>query len=450
MGRLFGTDGARGVANSELTCEIALEIGRAAAYVLTKELNHKAKIIIGKDTRISSDMLESALTAGICSMGADAMLLGAIPTPAVAFLVREYNADAGIMISASHNPVEYNGIKIFNRDGFKLPDKIQDEIESIILDKSEPLPVIIGGELGNVTRCRSAVRDYVEHVRNSIDSGVGGIKVAIDCANGSASATAHQLFGKLDANCRFINCEPDGVNINKNCGSTHIEDLIEYVKEHRCQLGLAFDGDADRCLAVDENGNLVDGDHLLAIFAKHLKAKDKLVSNTLVGTVMSNMGLSEFARENKINLVATAVGDRYVLEEMLEHGYSVGGEQSGHIIFSDYATTGDGQLTAVQLLNIMKKERKPLSELAAVMTDYPQVLKNVKIADRTPFEEDKEIMQHIKAAEKQLGKNGRVLVRASGTEPLIRVMIEGKDINVIERLADQIANIIQIKRGVEI
>ena len=450
MGRLFGTDGARGIANSELTCETALEIGRAAAYVLTKELNHKAKIIIGKDTRISSDMLESALTAGICSMGADAMLLGTIPTPAVAFLVKEYNADAGIMISASHNPVEYNGIKIFNRDGYKLPDKIQDEIESIILDKSELMPVIIGGELGNVTRCRSAVNDYVEHVRNSIDSGVGGIKVAIDCANGSASATAHQLFGKLDANCRFINCEPDGVNINKGCGSTHIENLVEYVKEHRCQLGLAFDGDADRCLAVDENGNLVDGDHLLAIFAAYLKKEGALNSNTLVGTVMSNMGLGVFAKQNGIKFVSTAVGDRYVLEEMLEHGYSVGGEQSGHIIFSQYATTGDGQLTGVQLLNIMKKERKPLSELSSIMEDYPQVLKNVRIADRTPFEEDAEIMSHIKAAEKQLGDSGRVLVRASGTEPLIRVMLEGKDKKLIERLAERIVNIIQIKRGVEI
>ena len=354
------------------------------------------------------------------------------------------------MISASHNPVEYNGIKIFNRDGYKLPDDIQDEIESIILDKSEPMPVVIGGELGNVTRCRSAVRDYVEHVRKTIDSGVGGIKVAIDCANGSASATAHKLFEKLDANCRFINCEPDGVNINRDCGSTHMQDLINYVKKNRCQLGLAFDGDADRCLAVDEKGNLVDGDHLLAIFAKYNKDNGHLNSNTLVGTVMSNMGLSEFARENKIKLVATAVGDRYVLEEMLEHGYNIGGEQSGHIIFSQYATTGDGQLTAVQLLNIMKKERKPLSELSALMQDYPQVLKNVKISDRTPFEEDKEIMQHIKAAEKQLGKNGRVLVRASGTEPLIRVMLEGKDENTIQRLAEQIANIIQKKRGAEI
>jgi len=309
---------------------------------------------------------------------------------------------------------------------------------------------VIGGELGNVTRCRSAVHDYVEHVRSSIDSGVGGIKVAIDCANGSASATAHKLFGKLDANCRFINCEPDGVNINKNCGSTHMQGLIEYVKEHRCQLGLAFDGDADRCLAVDENGNLVDGDHLLAIFSNYYKKKGKLNLNTLVGTVMSNMGLGVYAKQNDIKFVATAVGDRYVLEEMLEHSYSVGGEQSGHIIFSEYATTGDGQLTGVQLLNIMKNERKPLSELSAIMSDYPQVLKNVRIADRTPFEEDEEIMEHIKAAEKQLGDEGRVLVRASGTEPLIRVMLEGKDKKLIERLADRIVNIIQKKRGVEI
>lgn len=450
MGRLFGTDGARGIANSELTCELALEIGRAAAYVLTKELNHKAKIIIGKDTRISSDMLESALSAGICSMGADAMLLGTIPTPAVAFLVKEYNADAGIMISASHNPVEYNGIKIFNRDGYKLPDDIQDEIESIILDKSEPLPVVIGGELGNVTRCKSAVRDYVEHVRSTIDSGVGGIKVAIDCANGSASATAHKLFEKLDANCRFINCEPDGVNINHKCGSTDMKELIEYVKKNRCQVGIAFDGDADRCLAVDEKGNLVDGDHLLAIFASHLKKNARLSENALVGTVMSNMGLIEFSKKNDINFVATAVGDRYVLEEMLEHGYNLGGEQSGHIIFSQHATTGDGQLTAVQLLNIMKKERKPLSQLAAQMQDFPQVLINVKVSDRTPFEEDKEIIKHIEAAKKQLGEDGRVLVRASGTEPLIRVMLEGKDKDLIERLAHQIASIIKTKRTVKI
>ena len=447
MGRLFGTDGARGVANLELTCETALNIGRAAASGLTREQKHQAKIMIGKDTRISSDMLESALTAGICSMGADAMLLGTIPTPGVAFLVREYNADAGIMISASHNPVEYNGIKIFNRDGFKLPDPIQDEIESIILDGEPQLPTVIGGELGNVTRCRSAITDYVTHVRQSIDSGVGGIKVAIDCANGSASATARELFGKLDANCRFIHCEPDGVNINKDCGSTHIDELIKYVRENRCQLGLAFDGDADRCLAVDEKGNLVDGDHLLAIFSKYLKKNGELNGNAVVGTVMSNMGLSVFARENDIQFVSTAVGDRYVLEEMLEHSYSVGGEQSGHIIFSRYATTGDGQLTGVQLLNIMKRERKPLSELAAVMPDYPQVLENVRINDRTPFAEDPEIMAHITDAEQALGSDGRVLVRASGTEPLIRVMLEGKDAELLHKLAADIADVIRKKRG---
>ncbi len=449
MGRLFGTDGARGVANSQLTCEIALEIGRAAAYVLTKEQHHKAKIIIGKDTRISSDMLESALTAGLCSMGADAILLGVVPTPAVAYLVKEYNADAGIMISASHNPVEYNGIKIFNRYGFKLDDSIQDEIEAIILDKAVELPTIIGGELGNVTTCSSAKKDYVNHIINSIDSGVGGIKVAIDCANGSASATAHELFNSIDANCRFINCEPDGVNINENCGSTHLEPLIKYVKENRCQVGLAFDGDADRCLAVDENGNVVDGDHLLAIFSSYLKGKGELSGDVVVGTVMSNMGLGEFAKQNDIKFVATAVGDRYVLEEMLEHGYAIGGEQSGHIIFSKHATTGDGQLTGVQLLNIMRRWKMPLSELSACMMDYPQVLKNVRLSGKvtTPFTEDSDIMAAIKKAEDILGENGRVLVRASGTEPLIRVMLEGKDSELLEKLSTEIADIIKQKRG---
>ncbi|MEG2429709.1 MAG: phosphoglucosamine mutase, partial [Oscillospiraceae bacterium] len=358
MGRLFGTDGARGIANTELTCELSMQLGRAAATVLTKHTNKKPKIIIGRDTRISSKMLEAALTAGICSVGADVELIGVIPTPAVAYLVPKYGADAGIMISASHNPVEYNGIKLFSRTGYKLSDEIEDEIEALIYDETNKIKLKVGIELGRVYTRKSAVSDYIENIKRSIDTDLTGINVAVDCANGSASQTADQLFRELGANAHIIHSNPNGMNINDKCGSTNLEALIFYMKQHSLDIGVAFDGDADRCLAVDENGNRVDGDQLIAIFAKDLKDSGKLNNDTAVVTVMSNFGMQKFGNDNGINIISTAVGDRYVLEEMKKSGYNLGGEESGHIIFSDYAQTGDGQLSAIQLLRIYKKMGK--------------------------------------------------------------------------------------------
>ena len=449
MGRLFGTDGARGIANTELTCELAMQIGRAAALVLTKHQSRKPKILIGRDTRISSSMLEAALVAGLCSVGADAELIGVIPTPGVAYLVSRYEADAGIMISASHNPVEFNGIKLFSSTGYKLSDDIEQEIEALILDNPQDIPLKEGTELGRVYRRRSAPFDYINHICASIDGDLKGIKVAVDCANGSASSTADKLFEDLGAEAIVFHAEPDGTNINKDCGSTHIESLTKFVKIHECQLGVAFDGDADRCLAVDENGNVVDGDQMIAIFADYMKKEGTLAKDTAVVTVMSNLGFFRFAENNDIHAVATKVGDRYVLEEMLKEGYNIGGEQSGHIIFSDYATTGDGQLSAVKLLSIIKATGKPLSELADVMEQYPQVMVNVNVSNdkKEFFNTDSDIQKAIQEAGNTLGKDGRILVRASGTEPLIRVMAEGKDHRLIQQFADRIAATIQEKLG---
>lgn len=449
MGRLFGTDGARGIANTELTCELAMQIGRAAALVLTKHQSRKPKILIGRDTRISSSMLEAALVAGLCSVGADAELIGVIPTPGVAYLVSRYEADAGIMISASHNPVEFNGIKLFSSTGYKLNDDIEQEIEALILDNPQDIPLKEGTELGRVYRRRSAPLDYINHICASINGDLKGIKVAVDCANGSASTTADKLFENLGAEALVFHAEPDGTNINKDCGSTHIESLTKFVKMHECQLGVAFDGDADRCLAVDENGNVVDGDQMIAIFADYMKKEGTLAKDTAVVTVMSNLGFFRFAENKDIHAVATKVGDRYVLEEMLKEGYNIGGEQSGHIIFSDYATTGDGQLSAVKLLSIIKATGKPLSELADVMEQYPQVMVNVNVSNdkKGLLNTDADIQKAIQEAGNTLGKDGRILVRASGTEPLIRVMAEGKDRDAIQRFADSIAATIREKLG---
>lgn len=449
MGRLFGTDGARGVANTELSCELAMQIGRAAALVLTRHQSDKPKILIGRDTRISSAMLEAALVAGICSVGADAELIGVIPTPGVAYLVSKYEADAGVMISASHNPVEFNGIKLFSATGYKLSDEIEAEIEALILDTPEEIPLKEGIELGRIYRRRSAPLDYIAHIRSTLEGDLKGIRVAVDCANGSASTTAEQLFESLGADAIIFHEEPDGTNINKDCGSTHLDSLVEYVRMHDCQLGVAFDGDADRCLAVDENGNIVDGDQMIAIFANHMKQDGSLKKDTAVVTVMSNLGFFRFAEDNGIQARATKVGDRYVLEEMLKEGYNLGGEQSGHIIFSDYATTGDGQLSAVQLLHILKETGRPLSELADVMEQYPQVMVNVKVSNdrKALLDTDADVKAVIKQAEQTLGRDGRILVRASGTEPLIRVMAEGKNKDEIGRLADQVAVTIQRKLG---
>ena len=445
MGRLFGTDGARGVAITELTTEMAMNIGRAAALVLAKECNHTPKIIIGKDTRISGDILEAALVAGICSVGANVHILGVVPTPAVAMLVRKYEADAGVMISASHNSVEFNGIKLFAGTGFKLSDEIENEIEALILDTPEKMTLKDGCEVGRVFYEKNAQWDYIRYVMKTVDSDFKGIKVAIDCANGSSSATAQRLFEGLGANCVFISNEPDGTNINENCGSTHMENLMKTVVEKKCDLGLAFDGDADRCLAVDENGNLIDGDKLLAIFSKFMKVQGKLKSNTCVVTVMSNIGFFKFAEANGINAATTGVGDRYVLERMQQFDYNLGGEQSGHIIFLDEANTGDGQLTGVKLLEVLKKTGKKASELASCMESYPQVLVNVKItADKKGmWEKNEKVQEAIAMYKEKLGDDGRILVRESGTEPLVRVMIEGKKTGIITEYAHNIAKLIE-------
>lgn len=447
MGRLFGTDGARGVAITELTCELAMNIGRAAAIVLTKQKTHKgkARILIGKDTRISSDILESALIAGITSVGADVELLGVVPTPAVAYLVRYYEADAGVMISASHNSVEYNGIKLFSSTGFKLPDDVENEIEALILDTPEKMELVDGGNVGRVRTMYGAVSEYNEHIQSTVGGKFQGLLVAIDCANGSASATAESLFYKFGAEFVYINNEPNGLNINDKCGSTHMEQLVELVRKRGCDVGFAFDGDADRCLAVDEKGNIIDGDKLIAIISRYMKEMGTLKNNTAVVTVMSNLGFHRFMNENKIDTVCTKVGDRYVLEEMLNSGYNIGGEQSGHIIFLDHATTGDGQLTAVQTLELLSKCRRPLSQLVKDIPDFPQLLVNVKITEdkKGLWDKTEKITDIISQAEKAMGENGRILVRESGTEPLVRVMIEGKDEKEVHYWTNLIADTVR-------
>ncbi len=441
MGRLFGTDGARGIAITELTCELAMNIGRAAALVLTKTTNKKPEILIGKDTRISSDILEAALVAGICSVGADARILGVVPTPAVAFLVKKYNADAGIMISASHNSVEFNGIKLFSGEGFKLPDRIEEEIEALILDYPEDIKLCCSTTVGRVSYEKNAEWDYVRHIMKSSE-GLKGVKVAIDCANGAASSVAKKLFTGLGAECYFINNTPDGTNINKNCGSTHMEPLQKYVVDNKCHVGLAFDGDADRCLAVDEKGEIVDGDKLLAIFSKYMKTTKKLNHNTCVVTVMTNLGFYKFTKENGIVAATTTVGDRYVLEEMQKGGYNLGGEQSGHIIFLDEANTGDGELTGVKLLDILARTHYKMSDLANMMTSYPQVLENIVIPARSKgmWNKVSEINEIIEFCKGKLGDDGRILVRESGTEPLVRVMLEGKNFGLITDYAHRISD----------
>lgn len=449
MGRLFGTDGARGVANSELTCELAMNIGRAAATVLIAVEHRRPRVVIGKDTRVSSDMLEAALVAGLCSVGADVQLLGVVPTPAVAYLVRRYEADAGIMISASHNPCEYNGIKIFNEEGYKLSDSLEERIEAMVLDGAGELPCPVGGDVGRVSRCETAVDDYVRHLVDAADIDLHDMKLAVDCANGSASATAEKLFSHLGADCVFLSNRPDGVNINDNCGSTHMEALSDYVKTHKCFGGVAFDGDADRCLAVDEQGNLIDGDRMMAALAIGMKEKGELTGDTVVGTVMSNLGFVRCCEENGIRPIATKVGDRYVLEEMREHGYALGGEQSGHIILLRHATTGDGQLSAIKLLGACREKGWKLSRLCGVMERYPQVIVNVRTdaAGKAAYTADRALEKEIARTNEALGKDGRVLVRPSGTEPLIRVMVEGRDFDEINKLAIELSEKIKSAIG---
>lgn len=447
MGRLFGTDGARGIANKELTCELATNIGRAAAYVLTEKTTEKPKVIIGKDTRVSSNMLEMALAAGLCSVGADVVLVGFVPTPAIAYLVKEKNADAGIMISASHNPCEYNGIKIFDGNGFKLPDSMEEKIEALVLDDMSPIEYPVGGEVGSVFLRYDYVDLYVDYLAKCINTDLSGMKIAIDCANGSSSVTAEKLFKKLGADVHIMHATPNGVNINAGCGSTHMEDLTDYVNGHDVDLGLAFDGDADRCLAVDENGKLIDGDKMIAIFALDMKKKGILNDETAVVTVMTNLGFKHFARDNGIAVAETKVGDRYVLEEMVKNNYQIGGEQSGHIIFKRYATTGDGQLSGGMLAAIIKASGKSASDIASIMNVLPQTLINIKAPNelKAKLNTDEDIISAIEEVKTTLGDSGRILVRASGTEPLIRVMLEGEDIVEIKKLGKQVAQVIEGK-----
>lgn len=445
MGRLFGTDGIRGIANKELTCELAMEIGRAAATVLSDGCRHRPTFIIGSDTRASSDMLGASIIAGLCSVGADVIQLGVVPTPAVAYLVGKYKADAGVMISASHNPAEFNGIKIFSGNGFKLPDMLEEKIEDLILDKEKNYAKPVGGEVGKVTFASDAAKDYIRHIKSTAHNTLKGLHIAIDCANGSASVTAPALFSALGADVHILSATPDGDNINRDCGSTHMEALAKYVVDNGLDCGVAFDGDADRCLCIDENGNTVDGDMIMAICALDLKKRGKLNKNTVVGTIMSNFGFGKFCEENDIRFIATKVGDRYVLEEMLLEDYSFGGEQSGHVIFRDFATTGDGQLTATQLLVHMKNSGKKMSELASVMTRYPQTMVNLTISaeGKIAFYTDKVINEKLDQTKALLGKSGRIVVRPSGTEPLIRVMVEGSDKEQIEAIANDVANVIK-------
>lgn len=448
MGRLFGTDGVRGVANSEISCEMAMNIGRAAAMVLTKD-DKKPNVLIGMDTRISGDMIQSALACGLCSVGANVMTIGVVPTPAVAYLVKKCGYDAAIMISASHNPFEYNGIKIFQADGYKLPDEIEEKIEEILLDEIETNAhnLKYGEHLGTITESPDTVMQYIEHLKNCVSCNFENMNIALDCANGSASVTAKKLFKALDANAHILSSEPNGININDNCGSTHMENLQKYVIKNKLMAGFAFDGDADRMLAVDENGEIVDGDMIMAICAKFMKEQGKLKDDMAVVTVMSNMGFTKFCDKENIKYQTTKVGDRYVLENMLENGYSIGGEQSGHVIFLDHASTGDGQLTALKVLEIMKITGKTLSELASVMKVYPQTLVNVRVSamGKARYNDDMEIKNAIIQAEKQLNGTGRVLVRISGTEPLVRVMLEGESQAQIDILAKEIAQVVELR-----
>ncbi|MEA5009016.1 phosphoglucosamine mutase [Clostridium tyrobutyricum] len=447
MHRMFGTDGVRGIANKELTCELAYKLGKAGAFVLT-ECTKSPKILVGMDTRISGDMLENALVSGILSVGAKAICVGVIPTPAIAYLTRKYKADAGVVISASHNPVEYNGIKFFNRQGYKLPDQLEDKIQSVIESEFSGIEMPIGGEIGRKTiKSHKALTDYIEFAKSTVDIDLTGLKVALDCANGASSVTSVKAFKELGADVYVINNDPDGVNINKNCGSTHCEELMEYVVNKKCDIGFAFDGDADRCLAVDERGNLISGDFIIAVIGKYLRDKGKLNKDSVVVTVMSNLGLDIALNKEEIKTVKTKVGDRYVLEEMKKSGYVLGGEQSGHIIMLDYNTTGDGLITAIQTAAIVKQRGKTLSQLASFVKELPQVLVNAKVPNdrKNIYTEDEEIMMEIKKMEEKLDGCGRVLIRPSGTEPLVRVMLEGKIQSEIDNMANDLAILIEEK-----
>lgn len=444
MSRMFGTDGVRGVAGSELTIELATKLGQAGAYVLTKEQEHQATIIVGCDTRISGGMLANALMAGICSVGANAIYVGVVPTPAIAYLTRKHKVDAGVVISASHNPMEFNGIKFFNGEGYKLSDALEDEIEELIRNNMRDVVLPIGSGVGRIDY-RMDIRDeYVEFMKKTVPVDLHGLKVVIDCAEGASHYTSVKTLQDLGADLVAIHTNPDGTNINANCGSTHMEELQARVVYEKADVGLAFDGDADRMLAVDENGKIVDGDQLMAICGNYMKQKGTLKKNTIVVTVMTNLGFTLMGEKQGIHIEKTKVGDRYVLENMRENGYNIGGEQSGHIIFLDDNTTGDGLLSALHLLQVMVETKKKLSELAGIMEVLPQALVNAKVPNhkKDKFMEYSEIAEAIAEVEKKFNGEGRVLIRPSGTEPLVRVMIEGKDQKVIDEEAKKLADLI--------
>lgn len=447
MGKYFGTDGVRGVANSELTPEFAFKLGRVGGYVLTKNAKDRPKVIIGRDTRISGHMLEGALVAGLLSIGVEVMRLGVISTPGVAYLTRVMNADAGVMISASHNPVADNGIKFFGPDGFKLTDAQEDEIERFIDSEEDTIPRPIGKDLGSVSDYFEGGQKYISYLKQTVDEDFVDIHVALDCAHGATSSLATHLFADLEADISSMGSSPDGLNINEGVGSTHPEKLAAYVLERGADIGLAFDGDGDRLIAVDENGKIVDGDQIMFIIGKYLNSVGRLKKNTIVSTVMSNMGFYKALEQNGMTSVKTAVGDRYVVEEMRKNDYNVGGEQSGHIVFLDYNTTGDGLLTAIQLVNIMKVTDKRLSELASEMKVFPQRLVNVRVTDKHAVTNNEKVAAVIAEVESEMSNNGRVLVRPSGTEPLVRVMVEAATEEECENYVNRIANIVREEMG---
>ena len=447
MAKLFGTDGIRGVVGENLTAEMAYRVGQSVATVLMEDKGSRPTVVIGKDTRISSDMLENALIAGICSVGGDVKPVGDIPTPGVAYLTVQEKADAGIVISASHNPYEHNGIKVFSGEGYKLNDDVEARIEAKILS-DEPMKLCTRGDIGRRHHGMKRLReDYVEYVAKTIDADLSGLRILVDCANGAASATAEELFDHFNAYVDIIFRDPDGININNGCGSTHMETLTKMVVAGGYDVGVAFDGDADRCLAVDENGNIINGDKIMALLALYLRERGILKGDMVVATVMSNLGFHEFCRNNDINVVCTGVGDRFVLEKMLECGYCIGGEQSGHTIFRDIETTGDGEVTALQFLQVLSRSGMKASELVADCPTYPQVLVNVAVPHSGGVKEKimaaPELWEAVKREEEALAGAGRVLVRASGTEALIRVMVEAKTIELAQEVTDKLVNFIK-------
>lgn len=451
MTRLFGTDGVRGIANKELTADLVYKIGFASADVLANVNSHRPVFVVGRDTRISGTMLESALVSGLTSAGADVYLAGVIPTPGVAYLTRKHAYDAGVVISASHNPFEHNGIKLFSSDGYKLSDETEDQIEKLIkASETVKADLPIGEKIGQSMKMDNASREYADHLIEEMGVDLAGMKIAIDCANGASCYIAPGLFRELGAEVIAVGVEPDGVNINLGCGSTSLSLLAETVRKEGCDLGLAFDGDADRLLAVDNEGNLADGDVIMAIIAKDMKREGKLTKNTLVATVMSNLGLINMGSDNDINIVLTQVGDRYVLEEMLRSGYVLGGEQSGHIILLDHTTTGDGLLSALRLLKALKNSGQDLSQARRIMIVFPQVLINVEVenSNKTKALDDPDVNEAIREIEEELGDKGRIFVRASGTESIIRVMIEGENFEDITQKAKSVAQLVRDKYGV--